>query len=88
MSNIIELPKNTREKLVFKLNDFRGRHYLDMRFYLVEEDGGQLVATKKGLTLAVNLYPKFKEAMDQVEEAMIEANRLDREVVQEAGEGG
>jgi len=40
MGNIIcELPKSTREKLVFKLNDFRGRHYLDMRVYLVGENG-------------------------------------------------
>lgn len=76
---ICELPKNAREKLIFNLNDFRGRHYLDMRLYLVGEDCGQDIPTRKGLTLAVDLYPQFKEGLIQVEKAIVERGLLDRE---------
>jgi hypothetical protein len=77
--SICELSKNAREKLIFKLNEFKGKHYLDVRVYLVGENGGQPVPTKKGLTLAVNLYPQFKEALGRVEAVMVERGLLDRE---------
>lgn len=80
MSKIIsELRKNSREKLIFKLNDFQGRHYLDMRLYLVGENGGSDIPSRKGLTLAVDLFPRFKESLVQVEEALITQGLMDKE---------
>lgn len=76
---ICTLPKNTREKVVFSLNEFKGKHYLDMRIFTTPDNGSQDIPTKKGLTLAVGLYPQLKEAMAQVEAALITRGLIDKE---------
>jgi len=76
---ICEFPKNVREKVVLGLSEFKGKHYLDMRIFTAPENGGQDIPTKKGLTLAVDLYPQFKEALAQVETAIVERGLLDLE---------
>ena len=78
-TQIATISRNSREKIVFSMNKFKGKNYLDMRLYLVGEDGSPEIPTKKGLTLAVDLYPKFKESLVQIEAAMIEAGWLGRE---------
>ncbi len=80
MSQVIcKLPKNAREQIVFSLNEWKGKHFLDLRVFLVGEDGGPDIPTKKGLTLAVDLYPQFKKGLAQVEAALIEGGWLDWE---------
>ncbi|MBM4287116.1 MAG: hypothetical protein FJ135_03015 [Deltaproteobacteria bacterium] len=82
---ITEFPRNTKEKIVLSLSEFKGRHYLDMRLYLVGENGGPDIPTKKGLTLAVGLYPHLKEALAQVEAALISRGLVDREDLEVQG---
>lgn len=60
---IATLPRNSKEKIVFSLNEFKGRHYLDMRIFTAPENGGQDIPTKKGITLSVDLYPQFRKAL-------------------------
>ncbi len=80
---VCELSKNAREKIVFSLTEFRGRHYLDMRVHVVGEDGGQDIITRKGLTLRVDFYPQFKVALGEVEAGMMERGLLDPEDLSE-----
>ncbi len=82
MSRITEFPKNTREKVVFSLSQFKGKNYLDMRLYLVGENGGPDVPTRKGLTLSVDLFPYLKEGVGQVEAALIQSGLFDSEDLQ------
>lgn len=82
MSKITEFPKNTREQVVFSLSQFKGRSYLDMRLYLVGENGGPDIPTRKGLTLNVDLFPYLKEGLGQVEAALIQSGLLDPEDLQ------
>jgi hypothetical protein len=64
---IATIPKNSKEKIVFSLSEFKGKHYLDMRIFQIPENGGQDLPTKKGLTLSVELYPEFEKVLAQVE---------------------
>jgi hypothetical protein len=73
---ICEFPKNPREKVVLSLSEFKGKHYLDMRIFTAPESGGLEIPTKKGLTMAVDLYPQFKEALAQVEAVIVERGLL------------
>ncbi|MBM4284689.1 MAG: hypothetical protein FJ128_05510 [Deltaproteobacteria bacterium] len=76
---IHEMPKNSRELVRFTLSTFKGKHYLDVRTFITPENGGEMLPTKKGLTLAVELYPTFKQALAETERVMVEEGVLDAE---------
>lgn len=79
---ITEIPKNSREKLVFTLAEYRGKLFLDIRTHVNPDNGGQPIATKKGVTIPPALYPQFRAALAQVEQAMVEQGWLDKEDLQ------
>ena len=75
---VCELPKNPREAIRFQLGEFKRHKFVDMRIYVAGpgEDG---TPTKKGLAVSPHLWPQFKAALAQVEEAMVNAGWLDHE---------
>lgn len=82
---ICELPKNSREKIIFRLGEFKGHKFIDMRVFV--GDGGEDPApTKKGLAVSPALWPEFKKALVQIEEAMVEEGWLDKEDLDVQGE--
>jgi len=76
--NVCELAKNAREKIIFRLGEFKGHKFIDMRVFAVE-DGKDPAPTKKGLAVSPVLWPQFKAALNQVEAAMLEGGWLNRE---------
>jgi hypothetical protein len=43
------------------------------------DQDGDWVPTRKGVSLAVGLYPAFKQALAELEEALVAQGLLDRE---------
>jgi len=85
MSDIIcELPKNTREKIIFRLGEFKKHKFIDMRVF-VADDGKDLAPTKKGLAVSPTLWPQFRAALAQVEAAMVQHGWLDHEDLEVQG---
>lgn len=81
---VCELPKNSREAIRFRLGEFKGHKFVDMRIFVTEpgENGDKAkdpAPTKKGLAVSPQLWPQFREALAQVEAAMIQEGWLDRE---------
>lgn len=81
-TTIAEFPKNSREKVVFTLSPYKGKNYLDMRIFLMG-DNGEDFASKKGLTLAVDLFPYLKKGFQEVEKFLLEQGIIDREDLQD-----
>jgi len=80
---VCEIQKNSRETIRFRLGEFKGHKFLDMRIFVTEpgENGGKPqdpTPTKKGLAVSPALWLQFKEALTQVEAAMIQKCWLDR----------
>jgi hypothetical protein len=80
---VFEIQKNSRETIRFRLGEFKGHKFLDMRIFVTEpgENGGEPqdpAPTKKGLAVNPALWPQFKEALAQVEAAMIAEGWLDQ----------
>lgn len=75
---VCELPKNSREVYQFRLGEFKGHKFIDMRIF-TREDGKDPAPTKKGLAVSPHLWPQFREALARVESAMLEQGWLDRE---------
>ena len=73
MSEVISrVTKNAREVLFLSLSEFKGHRLIDIRVHVPGDKEGEWVPTRKGVSLAVGLYPAFKQALAQVEAAMLE----------------
>ena len=79
------MPKNTREAYQFRLGEYQGHKFADMRIFALE-DGKDPAPTKKGLAVSPALWAKFRQALVELEKAMIEAGWLDKEDLQEEGD--
>ena len=75
---VCELAKNAREKIIFRLGEFKGHKFVDMRVFAIE-DGKDPAPTKKGLAVSPALWVQFRQALDQVEASMIQEGWIDKE---------
>jgi hypothetical protein len=75
---VCELPKNSREVYQFRLGEFKGHKFIDMRIF-TKEGGKEPAPTRKGLAVSPQLWPQFRAALARVEEAMVEQGWLDQE---------
>jgi hypothetical protein len=63
---VAEFEKNSMEKVRVYLQEFHGQTYCDIRAWIAEragQEGGEF-ATKKGITLAGELLPELRSAID------------------------
>ncbi len=73
---IAEMEKGWNEKIVFRLNEYRGRQYFDLRIYY-EDDEGEWKPTKKGISVQVDRFNEFKENLGKLEQAVAEKDDTD-----------
>lgn len=66
--------KNSRERVVASLSNYRGATYLDVRVFF-EADGGRYLPTKKGITLSLDCLADLERAV-QALRAAVEARGL------------
>ena len=59
-----EMDKGWGEKIVFSVNEFKGKKYADIRIYF-EDDEGEWKPTKKGITVALNNFAGSTGHIDQ-----------------------
>ena len=80
MSEVIsKVTKNAREVMFLSLSEFKGHRLIDLRVHVPGDQEGDWVPTRKGLSLAVGLYPEFKRALGELEAALIDQGLLDPE---------
>jgi hypothetical protein len=80
MSEVIsKVTKNAREVVFLSLSEFKGHRLIDIRVHVPGDQEGDWVPTRKGVSLAVGLYPEFKQALGQLEEALLKQGLLDAE---------
>jgi hypothetical protein len=59
---ICEFSKNSQEAYHFRLGEYKGHRFVDLRLF-VAANGGDPLTTKKGLTVAPHLWPQFRRAL-------------------------
>jgi hypothetical protein len=80
MSEVIsKVTKNARETVFLSLSEYKGHRLIDLRVHVPGDQEGEWVPTRKGVSLAVGLYPEFKQALKELEEALIKQGLLDPE---------
>lgn len=81
---ISQITKNAREVVFLSLSEFKGRKLIDIRVHVPGDQEGDWVPTRKGVSLAVSLYPAFKQGLAQLEQALIQKGLLDPEDLEAA----
>ncbi|MGW8272929.1 MAG: transcriptional coactivator p15/PC4 family protein [Thermodesulfovibrionales bacterium] len=54
-----EIERNETERLRVSAESYRGKDYLDIRIYYLEQSSGEWKPTKKGVTLAPEKIDEF-----------------------------
>ena len=69
---IDQFDKNVLEKIKVHLQEWKGEKYVDVRVWILPDAGeeGAEIATKKGLTLHVELIPDLIEALKKARESL------------------
>lgn len=80
MGNLPAYDLRRNEGIVIRVQPrvFKNRQFIDLRTYFVGDDG-ELSPTKKGLTVPLSLWPRFRALLAQVDNTLIQAGWLDRE---------
>lgn len=71
---IASFPKNSQEEYRFSITTFKGHEYADLRIFY--EKDGEYLPSKKGITIALDAWSQFREAIQKLEEALVERHLL------------
>ncbi len=66
-NDIIEIEKNSREKIRISLSEFKGKKLIDMRIWYVDKEG-EYKPSKKGLSISIDKYDELKNAILKLED--------------------
>ncbi len=58
--------RNPTEEVRAGIKEFKGRRYIDLRIYYMD-DQGEWKPTRKGISLATDFMPELKEAVTAIE---------------------
>lgn len=67
---VARFEKNSKEEVRAVLTEFRGHRVADLRIYFRPDKGGEMIPSKKGLSLTLDLLPELKQAVLALEEAV------------------
>jgi len=62
---ISEFSKNASEIVRIGLSKYQGKELLDIRIWVIGNDGESYIATRKGISLRVDQIDDLKEAIDK-----------------------
>ena len=68
--------KNKYQDVKVRLSEYQGNDVIDIRIWTQPPQGDEKVPTGKGININVKLFPKLKEAVEQLEKDLKESNLL------------
>ncbi len=63
---VYSFPRNENEQIRFCFREYKGRHYLDIRLWFRNQNGGWS-PTKKGVVFPADRFSDFKKAVEECE---------------------
>jgi len=73
---IAQFEKNSREEVMVKLTEFKGRQYVDVRAYYREKEGDEFKRSRKGITVSPQQLDPLVEALAEAKRVLDEAGLL------------
>lgn len=63
---VASFKRNPTEEVRAGIKEFKGRRYIDLRIYYMD-DQGEWKPTRKGISLATDFMPELKNAVESIE---------------------
>ena len=73
---VVTFDKNKFEEIRVGVKEYKGFDLIDFRVCVESKEAGEKVPTAKGLSLSVELFPKLKDAILQLEKVLKDSNML------------
>ncbi|MCL6622899.1 MAG: transcriptional coactivator p15/PC4 family protein [Syntrophobacterales bacterium] len=74
-----ELTKSPRQTLKISLRTYKGRRFVDIRTFSPLVEGGEPKPTARGVSVSPEMWPRFREVLARVDQALCEKGWLDWE---------
>lgn len=73
---VVTFDKNKFEEIRVGVKEYKGFDLIDFRVWVDSKEAGEKVPTAKGLSLSVELFPRLKDAILQLEKVLKENDML------------
>ena len=60
-----EVTKNSKEKIIASINEFKGNTFVDLRVHYEDDISGEYKPTKKGIALSSKVIPEILELLKE-----------------------
>ena len=67
---LFRLKRGQNDAIYFRLREYKGRKYIDLRLFFKPEDQEEMYPTKKGLAIPLDLFGEFKKAIVNCEKQL------------------
>ena len=67
---LYEFSRNQDETVYFSLREYKDRKYIDLRIFFQPKEEEEMRPTKKGITLALELFPELKKGVGACEKKL------------------
>lgn len=67
---ISSFSKNALEEVRAQVINYKGYDLIDLRVWALKKDGEGVVATRKGITISIELLPELKKAVLALDKAL------------------
>ena len=67
---VYQFSRNDDESIYFRLRDYKDRKYIDLRIFYRPKNGDEMLPTKKGITIPVELLGELKKGIIACEKQM------------------
>lgn len=80
---IAQFEKNATEVVRISLTEFRGRQLIDVRVYYTDDEG-EYRPTRKGISLAVDAYLDFRNAVARLDKLLLDRKLVTADDIEDA----
>jgi hypothetical protein len=75
---LARVARNSQDTFIFKLTDYKGKKYADIRTYYTDDEGN-LLPTKKGINIPIASFPSFLATFQKFVDGLVAEGVLDPE---------
>ena len=80
---IAQFEKNATEVVRVSITEFRGRKLIDLRVYYTDDEG-EYRPTRKGIAIAVDGYPEFRNAIARLDKVLLDQKLVTADDIEDA----
>lgn len=69
--SLYQFSRSKDEKVCFTLREYKDRKYIDLRVFFRPKNESEMHPTKKGITIALDLFPELKKGISICEKRLV-----------------